>query len=62
MLLNVKQLCWELGISEATLRRWRRSRSDFPTAVALGPRRIAFRRDEVEQFAKTGSIHAKDGH
>ena len=38
-----------LGISKATLWRWRRA-GQFPDPIQLGPNTVAWRRDEVESW------------
>lgn len=52
VLLTAQQLCSRLTISEATLRRYRQTQPDFPIAIKLGPRRIAFRADDVDQYVE----------
>ena len=50
MLLKMKQLCHELQISEASARRYSRTQPDFPAKIVLGPRRTAYRREDVERY------------
>lgn len=38
------------GIPSATLRYWRHTGAAGPTSFALGPRRIVYRRSEVERW------------
>lgn len=52
VLLTSQQLCSRLTISEPTLRRYRKTQPDFPVAVRLGPKRIAFRADDVERYVE----------
>jgi predicted DNA-binding transcriptional regulator AlpA len=48
-LLTEKQLCAWLGIAPATCSRWRLEGSG-PPFIALGPRRLAYRRSAVEKW------------
>ncbi len=48
-LLNEKQLCSWLGVGQATLSRWRYAGTG-PRFVHLGPRRLAYRKSEVERW------------
>ncbi|QWW73763.1 AlpA family phage regulatory protein [Agrobacterium pusense] len=55
-LWTVKQVCFHLTISEATLRRYCKNVPNFPRKIQLGPRRIGFVKTEVESFAKNGGL------
>ena len=41
-----------LGISKATLWRWRRA-GGFPAPIQLGPNTVGWRREDVENWLKT---------
>jgi predicted DNA-binding transcriptional regulator AlpA len=48
-LLSEKRLCEWLGISSATCSRWRLTGMG-PPFIAMGPRRLAYRRGSVEKW------------
>lgn len=52
VLLTVKEVCFRLKISEASLRRYVASVPGFPQKVRIGPRRIGFPEEAVEAYMK----------
>ena len=48
-LLRRRELCKLLGVGAATIYRWLRNGS-FPPPVRLGPRRVAWRVEDVEEW------------
>jgi len=49
MLLRVKQVAQEVGVSEATIYRWV-SAGIFPRPVKIGPRASGWHSEDVTQF------------
>lgn len=59
-LITPYELSLRLGLSEETLRRWRR-RGHGPTALILSPRVVRYDPKEVEAWIReTGFTHPKD--
>ena len=50
-ILRPKQLANMLGVSTTTLWRWRQQRA-LPEPIALGPRLVGWRREEIESWLK----------
>lgn len=50
VLTNMKDLCFRLKISEATARRYAKTEPGFPPALRLGPRRVAFRIEDIDRY------------
>ena len=53
-LITAPEAARRLAISVVTLWRMRRDLPDFPPAVRVGKRRIAFREDEIDRFVEAG--------
>jgi predicted DNA-binding transcriptional regulator AlpA len=53
-LISADEAARRLAISVVTLWRLRRADPDFPVAVRVGKRRIAFREDEIDRFVEAG--------
>lgn len=51
MLYRVSDLIDSLGISETTIWRWRRS-GYFPKPIQLGPRLIAWKAEDIEEWIR----------
>ncbi|MCG7657505.1 helix-turn-helix transcriptional regulator [Wielerella bovis] len=51
-MLNIKQVCIKCGLSRSTIYRLIDS-SDFPKAVKLTTKRIAFRAEDIESWLAT---------
>ena len=48
--LTTRQVAELTGIPEATLRFWRHLGTTGPSSFALGPRRVVYRRSEIEEW------------
>lgn len=53
-LITAPEAARRLAISVVTLWRLRRDDPEFPPAVRVGKRRIAFREDEIDRFVEEG--------
>lgn len=51
-MLNIKQVCTKCGLSRSTIYRLMDS-GDFPKAVKLTAKRIAFRIEDIESWLAT---------
>ncbi len=54
-LLSQKQVCEALGIGRVTLWRLRRN-NDFPRAIQVSTRRVAFRASEIEAYTASREL------
>lgn len=48
--LTTRQVAELTGIPEATLRFWRHLGTTGPASFALGPRRVVYRRSEIDRW------------
>jgi len=49
-----------LRVDVSTIKRWRKSRADFPEAIAMSYRVILFRKDEIFAWIETMKEKKKD--
>jgi predicted DNA-binding transcriptional regulator AlpA len=56
--MNSKDAASYLGVSEATMKRWRQT-SSGPEYIRLGERSIKYRKSDLDKYILDRRVHAK---